>query len=489
MHAMQLNTTETLSAATLLKFNVPVRASLAAESFGSKWQQEVGTEGQNHSRQLAEAETAASRRTALEGQTSAPVIGMKPSSTPDSDTVRSGQQVIAGGAEGYKDNRIVQPKAASEQTGRVDTTKVKPRVAGIVVASARQASLSKAKHAGLTHNSNAKTQDEVTFNLGGDASTQRDAIATKAAERPENSTTESTQATKSGSVATKASKFGTSGESGKNTKPLVAPIGAAEVAPEGSGKHMVPVATPESTSMHAGVTATLTSSEVHSSTHVEAGSPVATLPVSSTTVTGVEAVSTNHSPKSGSRMDAQLAQAAVGAAEFRAPQVIASSPASLDVGVFDGTHGWLKIRAELGTGGAVSASLTASASAHESLRAALPQMANYLGSEAVSVSKIALHRFGETSNSTAMAPGEQQSGDRNTDRQNAPRESGANGYKQVGTKTDESETGSATADTVSAQWVGETRSFQRGPSAGAPWLSLSLGTLTGSSGGWLNVTA
>ena len=58
-----------------------------------------------------------------------------------------------------------------------------------------------------------------------------------------------------------------------------------------------------------------------------------------------------------------------------APQVLASGPARLDVGVFDGTHGWLRIRAELGVGGAVNASLTANAVAHDSLRAVLPEMA------------------------------------------------------------------------------------------------------------------
>jgi hypothetical protein len=59
---------------------------------------------------------------------------------------------------------------------------------------------------------------------------------------------------------------------------------------------------------------------------------------------------------------------------------MAAGPGRLDVGVFDGTHGWLRIHAELGAGGAVNASLTASASAHEALRAAVPEMARYLES-------------------------------------------------------------------------------------------------------------
>ncbi len=67
------------------------------------------------------------------------------------------------------------------------------------------------------------------------------------------------------------------------------------------------------------------------------------------------------------------------------PQVVASSPSQLDVGVYDDTHGWLRIRAELGAGGAVNASLTSADAAHESLKTALPAMTHYLGTEAVHV--------------------------------------------------------------------------------------------------------
>lgn len=87
------------------------------------------------------------------------------------------------------------------------------------------------------------------------------------------------------------------------------------------------------------------------------------------------------------------------------PQITASGPARLDIGVFDGTHGWLRIRAELDTAGTVSASLTASQSAHASLRSALPEMTTYLGSEAVNVSKIAVHRFSDGSSFTSASEG------------------------------------------------------------------------------------
>ena len=74
------------------------------------------------------------------------------------------------------------------------------------------------------------------------------------------------------------------------------------------------------------------------------------------------------------------------------PQLIAAGPTRLEVGTLDGTHGWVQVRAELGTGGDVRASLTGSAAAHEALRAAVPGLAGYLQTEAVSVSGIAVHR-------------------------------------------------------------------------------------------------
>lgn len=89
---------------------------------------------------------------------------------------------------------------------------------------------------------------------------------------------------------------------------------------------------------------------------------------------------------------AALTNAAAATVEHR---VLAAGPTRLDVGVFDDTHGWLKVRAELGTSGAVAASLTAGAAAQERLRDELPEMASYLASEAVSVSTLAVHRAAE----------------------------------------------------------------------------------------------
>jgi hypothetical protein len=120
-----------------------------------------------------------------------------------------------------------------------------------------------------------------------------------------------------------------------------------------------------------------------------------------------QTVAVNHAATSvlgtAGQLDAALPAVQVG---VQGHQVLASGPAQLDVGVFDSTHGWLRVRAEMGADGAVSASLTASASAHESLRAVLPEMANYLESEAVGVSKIAVHRAADAAPSMAPNAGQ-----------------------------------------------------------------------------------
>ncbi len=86
-------------------------------------------------------------------------------------------------------------------------------------------------------------------------------------------------------------------------------------------------------------------------------------------------------------------------------QILSAGPTQLEVGVMDGTHGWLQIRAELGTGGTISTSLTGSAAAHAPLQQAVPEMTSYLASESVSVSGIAVHKASETAGTMAWGQG------------------------------------------------------------------------------------
>ncbi|WP_213803374.1 hypothetical protein [Granulicella sp. dw_53] len=72
----------------------------------------------------------------------------------------------------------------------------------------------------------------------------------------------------------------------------------------------------------------------------------------------------------------------------RAPELIAATPTSLEVGMANGAHGWLKVRAEL-EDGVVTASLSATTeSGREALHRELPSMSAYLQDEKVGVGSL-----------------------------------------------------------------------------------------------------
>ena len=70
-----------------------------------------------------------------------------------------------------------------------------------------------------------------------------------------------------------------------------------------------------------------------------------------------------------------------------------ATPTALEVGIQDGTHGWLKVRAEIVEGGGVvNASVTAASSAgQEMLHRELPALTAYLQEEKVSVNAVVVH--------------------------------------------------------------------------------------------------
>lgn len=71
---------------------------------------------------------------------------------------------------------------------------------------------------------------------------------------------------------------------------------------------------------------------------------------------------------------------------------IAATPTALEVGVPGGSHGWLKVRAELGGDGTVHASMQSnSAAGTEALRRELPQLTSFLHQEQVRVSAVVVH--------------------------------------------------------------------------------------------------
>lgn len=78
-------------------------------------------------------------------------------------------------------------------------------------------------------------------------------------------------------------------------------------------------------------------------------------------------------------------------------KTLTATPTSLEVGVANGTHGWLKIRAEMADGGAVNASLSISSTAgQEMLHRELPSLAAYLKSEHVAVSTVVVQPMAAT---------------------------------------------------------------------------------------------
>jgi hypothetical protein len=75
-----------------------------------------------------------------------------------------------------------------------------------------------------------------------------------------------------------------------------------------------------------------------------------------------------------------------------APRMLTATPTSLEVGIQNGTHGWLKVRAEMTDGGVVNASVSAASSAgQEMLHRELPGLTAYLQEEKVAVNTVVVH--------------------------------------------------------------------------------------------------
>ena len=72
---------------------------------------------------------------------------------------------------------------------------------------------------------------------------------------------------------------------------------------------------------------------------------------------------------------------------------LTATPQALEVGVATGTHGWLRVRAEIGASGQVAASVVATTpAAAEALHRSLPALRDYLAQERVGVDTVAVTR-------------------------------------------------------------------------------------------------
>jgi hypothetical protein len=167
------------------------------------------------------------------------------------------------------------------------------------------------------------------------------------------------------------------------------------------------------------------------------------------------------------------------------PQLIAAGPTRLEVGTLDGTHGWVQVRAELGTGGDVRASLTGSAAAHEALRAAVPGLAGFLQTEAVSVSGIAVHRAAGGNGAGLTQSGGGASGEAQSGRGQGGNAGGSGKDSSAGSADGDGarvgKIASAAGFSSSVDWTGSSAAGQFANGG-------SLAFTGGDSGNWVSVT-
>ncbi len=82
----------------------------------------------------------------------------------------------------------------------------------------------------------------------------------------------------------------------------------------------------------------------------------------------------------------------VGGSFDNLPQMLTATPTALEVGIQNGTHGWLKVRAEMTDAGAVNASVSASSTTgEEMLHRELPSITAYLQLEKITVNAVVVH--------------------------------------------------------------------------------------------------
>ena len=155
------------------------------------------------------------------------------------------------------------------------------------------------------------------------------------------------------------------------------------------------------------------------------------------------------------------------------PRTLAATPTTLEVGIVNGTHGWLKIRAEMTGGGTVNASLSAATSAgQEMLHRELPSLTAYLQEERVGVNAIALHTTTTDTGSREFSGGMDGSTARGQAQQN------------------DSQRGDGRQDMAVSDRADEVAFYEgsSGINVGG-WLAPAIYATGGTGGGWLSVHA
>lgn len=177
----------------------------------------------------------------------------------------------------------------------------------------------------------------------------------------------------------------------------------------------------------------------------------------------------------------QATSAAPAPSTSEANHLFSAGPARIEVGVLDSTHGWLKVRAEVGSAGTINTSLTVLSPAHDALHESLPEIANYLHSEGVAVAKIDLHRMPAGAAASEAQPAQTNTAANSGEgerRKDCSSTSGARMHSQ-------SSAGSGDSPAVAPSAALWTRGITRALSSSNPALMMSSGV----TGGWVNLCA
>jgi len=121
-----------------------------------------------------------------------------------------------------------------------------------------------------------------------------------------------------------------------------------------------------------------------------------------------------------------------------APRTLAATPTSLEVGIQNGTHGWLKVRAEMTEGGVVNASVSAASPAgQEMLHRELPALTAYLQEEKVAVNAVIVHAPSTVGADARSSTGTDSAGGQTPQRSNEGEEQHQNIRKTILNDSDE----------------------------------------------------
>ena len=158
---------------------------------------------------------------------------------------------------------------------------------------------------------------------------------------------------------------------------------------------------------------------------------------------------------------------------------LAATATTLEIGMPGGTHGWLKIRAEMGSGGEVTAALSSSSpSGQAMLRRELPALSSFLQDERLTVHAVVLDKVG----TGAGIAGSTQSGSS---------ESAGDGRAQQGRSQQGQWSGQNAQGEASRQGKARGWSFAEESVGYAGWSGAEMlpQAMYGSGGSWLSVRA